>query len=262
MHPSGTVVRNCGPCPQPSIGTRSGGAWLPLRLCVFAPLRCVLPCRTRPFQVVMGSGRVRDSGSQQHRSRKPRPRASPTMVAWASIPRKDHSPSKQQPHNEQDARRTMGCSGWDSDWSSDRVSVSDSGSGSVRDSGSEQRGARYGHGHRSRPSDTVPSHGRNRRGGDWLRRARFGQRQGQDQRSAAGIAAASGTAAAAAPGTAAAAASGTAAASSAGPATATVTGHGPRTRFPVTDETVAEVTGSAARASDSDRDRISGQPQV
>jgi hypothetical protein len=30
------------------------------------------------------------------------------MVAWASSPRKDHSPSQQRPHNGQDARRIMG----------------------------------------------------------------------------------------------------------------------------------------------------------
>jgi hypothetical protein len=45
MHPSGTVVRNCGPSPQPSIGTPSGGACLSLRLCVFALISCSIPGR-------------------------------------------------------------------------------------------------------------------------------------------------------------------------------------------------------------------------
>jgi hypothetical protein len=45
---------------------------------------------------------------RQHHSREPRARAPPTMVAWASSPRKDHSPSQQRPHNGQDARRIMG----------------------------------------------------------------------------------------------------------------------------------------------------------
>jgi hypothetical protein len=50
MHPSSTAAWNCGHCPQPSIGTRFSGAWLSLRLRVFAPLRCVLPRWARPFQ--------------------------------------------------------------------------------------------------------------------------------------------------------------------------------------------------------------------
>jgi hypothetical protein len=47
MHPSGTEVRNCGPSPRPSIGTRCGGACLSLRLCAFAVISCSIPREAR-----------------------------------------------------------------------------------------------------------------------------------------------------------------------------------------------------------------------
>jgi hypothetical protein len=59
------------------------------------------------------------------------------MVAWASSPRKDHSPSEQRPHDGQDARRTMGCGGS----GSGSGSVCVSGSVRVRGGGSEQQPA-------------------------------------------------------------------------------------------------------------------------
>jgi hypothetical protein len=110
IHPSGTVVRNCGPCPQPSIGTRSGGAWLPLRLCAFASLRlCVFAlCSPVTDQTVSGNHgkrqRQRSAPGLAWSQTKLTPMTMP-LVAWASSPRKDHSPSEQRPHDGQDARR-------------------------------------------------------------------------------------------------------------------------------------------------------------
>ena len=63
----------------------------------------------------------RGSDSELHHSRASRARAPPTMVAWASSPRKDHSPSEQRPHDGQDARRTMGCSARRSGRTTERV---------------------------------------------------------------------------------------------------------------------------------------------
>jgi hypothetical protein len=63
----------------------------------------------------------RGSDSELHHSRASRTTAPPTMVAWASSPRKDHSPSEQRPHDGQDARRTMGCSDRRSGRTTERV---------------------------------------------------------------------------------------------------------------------------------------------
>jgi hypothetical protein len=90
------------------------------------------------------------------------------MVAWASSPRKDHSPSEQRPHDGQDARRTMGCSDRDSGRTTERVtSALRQGDISTRRLGrydmggvwpaaasADSAGARYGDGHRTRPPVT------------------------------------------------------------------------------------------------------------
>jgi hypothetical protein len=62
MHPSSTVARNCGPCPQPSIGTRSSGAWLSLRLCAFAL------CSPVTDQTVSGNHGQRQEQRQRQRA--------------------------------------------------------------------------------------------------------------------------------------------------------------------------------------------------
>jgi hypothetical protein len=78
------------------------------------------------------------------------------LVAWASRPRKDYSPSEQRPHNGQDARRTMGCGVGGS------VSVRGGGSGSKQRRGPVRSrrpdtvlGSGVGHGDRTRSSVPV-----------------------------------------------------------------------------------------------------------
>jgi hypothetical protein len=82
------------------------------------------------------------AATAKHHSRVARARGSPTMVAWASSPRRDHSPSEQRPHDGQDARRarrTMGRSDRDSDSCSGRGSGSGrNGTGTVSGSGSDE----------------------------------------------------------------------------------------------------------------------------
>jgi hypothetical protein len=109
---SGSFFRCVVPSPSPSPSPCPSPSPLPLPMCwVGGSVRVRVSARD--------SGRGSDS--ELHHSRASRARAPPTMVAWASSPRKDHSPSEQRPHDGQDARRTMGCSARRSGRTTERV---------------------------------------------------------------------------------------------------------------------------------------------